>query len=331
MKAIKVTENKTLELVELAKPDKVSAGHVIIKMLACGINAGDSAFINGVFPKGSIPESQHNLAGVSGVGTVVSVGKDVPEIYEGKNVTVYRSLKFSEDIIGTWSEYAQLHYLQCAIIPDHLNMEDYSGSLVNIITPYAFFKQIIEEGHKGIIATAGTSATGIAILGICQQYKFPIISIARNEESKRALEELGAENILVQSDVDFKKQLKETAQTFNATAVFDGVGGSILNNIVDVIPFNSTIFSYGYLGGQIPFSFHTSLLMRGITIKAFSNFNSPTVQNAGKLEKALGEIGAIIALPHFKTKIGKRFSMKEINEALTFASGRASGKAILIL
>jgi hypothetical protein len=54
-----------------------------------------------------------------------------------------------------------------------VNAEEYAGSLVNVITPYAFLKQAVGEGHKGIIATAGTSATGIAMLGICQTFDFP--------------------------------------------------------------------------------------------------------------------------------------------------------------
>jgi NADPH:quinone reductase-like Zn-dependent oxidoreductase len=328
MRAIKVTANKGVELAELPKPRNANTEHIIIKMQAVGINAGDNAFINGVFPKGSIPESQYNLAGVSGVGTVIEVGRDVPEEYKGKNVTVYRSLKFSEHIVGTWSEYTQLHYLQCVIVPENLNLDDYSGSLVNIITPYAFLKQIIDEGHKAIICTAGNSSTGIALLGICQAYNFQLISIVRNDEGKKELEILGAKNIIVQSDSDFKEQLKEFAQALKATAIFDGVGGAILNNIVDVIPFGSTIYSYGYLGGQTPFSFHTSILMRGITIKAFNNFRSSTVQNKSHLEKGLKDISSMLNMPHFKTKIGRTFTMAEVNEALQFSSPKGEKPVI---
>ena len=88
-------------------------------------------------------------------------------------------------MIGTWCEYAKLHYLHCAILsdncailPDNVNMKEYSGS------------------------TAGTSATGIAMLGICLAYNFPIISIARTEDNKKELEELGVKNIVVQNDGD---------------------------------------------------------------------------------------------------------------------------------
>lgn len=328
MKAICLTANNKVVIQDVPKPQKAENGHLLIKMQACGINAGDTAFIGGAFPKGSIPTSLYNICGVSGVGTVMEVGEGVPSTYKGKKVTIYRSLKFDENSVGTWCEIAHLPYQHCVILPDNVNVEDYSGSLVNIITPYSFLKQIIEEEHKGIICTAGNSATGIAMLGICIANNFPIISIVRTTDAKKELEKLGAKNIIVQTDNDFKQQLKELSHQQATTAIFDGVGGEILNRIVDVLPFNSTIYSYGYLGGKTPFSFHTSLLMKGITIKGFGNFRTKTVQNPQLLEKALIDISKIIEMPHFKTKTGEKFEFEVINEALSFSS-TTGGKAVL--
>lgn len=328
MKAISLVAKNQVQLKEISKPKKAAPEHLIIKMHACGVNAGDNAFIGGTFPPGSIPISFLDVCGVSGVGTVIETGEGVPDTYEGKNVTVYRSLKFSDNIIGTWSEYAQLHYLHCVILPDNVNIEEYSGSLVNIITPYAFLKQIEQEGHKGIICTAGNSATGIAMLGVCLAKNFPLISVVRNEEGRKELDLLGAKNIVMQSDISFKQQLNKTSKELKATAIFDGVGGEILNTIVDEIPFGSTVYAYGYLGGQTPFSFHTSILMKGITIKGFANFRTQTVQNPHNLEAALKDISSIIDMPHFKTKNGRKFSFEEIKEALMFSSTTGK-KAVL--
>lgn len=327
MKVIILSGND-VKVQNVPKPEKAEPGNLIIKMQACGINAGDKAFIGGQFPPGSIPVSKYNICGVSGVGTVIEIGEGVPEGYNGKNVTVYRSLKYSDNIVGTWSEYAQLPFLHCAIVPDNLDPEDYSGSLVNIITPYAFLKQITEEGHQGIISTAGNSATGIAMLRVCLAYDFPIISIVRTEGDKKELEELGAKNVVVQNDVEFKSQLKDVSQKLAASAIFDGVGGEVLNNIIDVIPNNSTIYAYGYLGGKTPLTIHTSVLMRGITIKGFGNFRTKTVQNPKNLEEALKAISEIIHMPHFKTKTGKKFKLEEINDALLFSS-KDGAKAVL--
>ncbi len=327
MKAIIVADKNKLVLQDVPEPKNVSSGHLLIKMLACGINSGDKLFIAGAFPRG-IPASRYAIAGVSGVGTVIAAGKGVPENYVGKNVAVYRSLKISEHTVGTWSEYAHLHFLNCAVIPDSVKIEAYAGSLVNIITPYAFLKQAISDGHSGILCTAGNSATGKAMLGICLFNKFPIVSIVRNEKGKQELKSLGATNILVQQDEGFKEGLKEISERLNTTAIFDGVGGKLLTGIIDKIPLNSTIYSYGFLDSETAFSFSTKLLMRGTIIKGFSNFRTQTVLDEKKLAAALNDISAIINMPHFITKTAKKFTFEEADEALAFSS--SDGKGVLI-
>jgi NADPH:quinone reductase-like Zn-dependent oxidoreductase len=328
MKAIIITEKGKVALQEVPQPENPAWAHLIIQMSEMGINAGDNFFISGGFPPDFFPVSQHHIAGVSGVGKVITVGEGVPKKYLGSYVTVYRSLMFSDEIVGTWSEYAHLPYLECAILPDDVDPEDYSGSLVNIITPYGMWRQSMKEGHQGMIITAGNSATGIAMLGICLNADFPVISIVRNAKGKQELEELGAKYVFVQGSRNFKEQLKAQSEKLKTTAVFDGVGGAILNDIIDVIPGGSTIYAYGFLGDKIPLSFHTSLLMKGITIKSFNNFKTETVQDPAQLEQALDEISKMIHMPHFKTKRGEKFTFEQIDEALSFSLGDGS-KTIL--
>ncbi len=328
MKAVTFTAADGVKIQSVPRPEKAEPSFLLIKMEACAINPGDIAFMGQALAANTLPKSRYDIWGVSGVGTVVEAGDGVPPEYIGKNVTVYRSLQFNDKVVGTWCQYAHLHYRQCAILPSDVNMQDYAGTLVNTITPYAFLKQIIAEGHKGIITTAGTSATGIAMLGICHAYNFPLISIVRTEDGKKQLEELGAQHVAVESSPDFKQQLKAVAEELRATAVFDGIGGELLTKIVDVLPNNTTVYCYGYLGGKTPLTIHTSVLMRGITFKGFGNFRSETVQNPEKLETALADISNILHMPHFKTKIGKAFTLDEINEALMFTS-TGGGKAVL--
>ena len=317
MKAVTLTAARGLALQQVPKPEQAAPGHLLLKMVACGINPGDKALLGGTtFPPGSIPMSQYDIYGASGAGQVLAVGPGVPAEYLGKNVAVYRSLQFSEQLVSTWSEYAHLPYLACVPLPDGTDAAAYSGSLVNVITPYAFWKQAVSEGHTGILCTAGTSATGLAMLGVCRAYGVPLVSIVRTAAGKQALEALGATHVVVQADDDFTEQLQRMARELAATAVFDGVGGEILNQIVPVLPPHTTVYCYGYLGGNTPLTIHTRAFMRGLTVKQFSNFNSDTVRH--QLAPALQEIAAIIHLPHFATKIGQRFKLEEIAEALQF-------------
>lgn len=317
MKAI-VLSDQTLEVQNVKKPQKAEKDHLILKMNSSAINSGDKFFLKHPTRPG-MTQSLHGIKGVSGVGRVIQIGEGVPSAYLGKNVTIYLNIKYSESAVGTWCEYNHVHFLDCVILPDDVNPEDYSGSMVNIITPFAFYKQILNEGHHGIISTAGSSATGIALLGICLTYNFPLISIVRNAESKKELEELGAINVVVQTEENFGVQLKQMAQELKTTAIFDGVGGQILNKIIDNLPHSSVIYSYGYLGDQTPLAINMSTFsLKNLVIRPFSNLKTDTVQHPENLQKALNEIAQLIHMPHFKTKTGKMFRLEEINEALSF-------------
>ena len=302
---------------------------MIVQMIACGINPGDNAFIAGVFAKGSIPVSRYDICGVSGVGTVTQTGSGVPSAYLGRNVTLYRSLRFSDALVGTWCEEAHVHRQHCVLLPDDVPPEDYSGSLVNMITPFAFLQQVKEEGHKGIIATAGTSATGIAMLGICLAYDVPLISIVRDAASGKQLEALGAKNILIQTDPEFKKQLADMAQRLDATAVFDGVGSALLAGILDAFPRHTTIYSYGYLGGFAPLAMPLGLIMKmDLTLRSFGNFTSKTVSDPTRLDSALAALAGIIREPYFATRVGRTCGFEAIGDALSYRSDNG-GKAVL--
>ena len=320
MNALCLIPNEGVKLQQVRQPESAKPGHLLIKMQACAINPGDKAFIKLPLPPGSVL-SLYNVYGVSGAGTVIATGDGVPEAYRGKKVSMYRSLKFSEDMIGTWCEYAHMHYLDCIILPDDAVPEEYAGSVPNAITPYGFLQQVSAEGHKGIISTAGTSATGIAMLGICLANNFPLVSIVRNEAGKKELAALGATHIAVQNDPAFRQQVQEFSKELSATAIFDGVGGEVLNKIIEVIPNNAAIYLYGYLGDAIPLTVHTrTLSAKGITISPFVNFRTETVMNPQRLEKALQDLRAIFHQPHFKTKPGPTYSFAEINDALAFTA-----------
>jgi NADPH2:quinone reductase len=165
MRALCTTPDRNLEVREIAAPTQPAAEHVLVRVEACAINPGDITFLKRPSMLGPAPR-RGEVWGASGAGTVTQLGPGVPASYLGQKGALYRSHAGTENTIGTWCEIAEMHVSTLAILPDAAAAVDYCGSLVNLITPYAFMAQAREEGHAGILITAGNSATGIAMLGL---------------------------------------------------------------------------------------------------------------------------------------------------------------------
>jgi len=331
LKAICVNSNRELEIREVPAPGELAPNHVVVEVEACGINHGDKTFLANPGAAGNLLGARlHDVWGASASGKVRSIGPEVPAEFAGRKVAIYRSLSTSPHTIGLWCERAHIPYTSCVILPDDIPTRDYCGSLVNAITAYAFLEQVTAEGHKGVIATAGNSATGLALTALAERRHTPVILLVRSAAAREELRGLGVEHVIATNGENFETELGDLATQLQATAVFDGVGGELISRIAPHLPMNATIYLYGFLGGSTPISVSSRLFVaKNLVMKRFSNFNSATVADPHRLTAALTDLRTVIANPMFRTKIGKSFRFEQIDEAMAYEATPGS-KAILV-
>jgi NADPH:quinone reductase len=334
MKALCVTEDRKLELRDIAWPSNPPPGWVNVNITAAAINHGDITFLN-LRGAASLATGTRleNVWGASAAGTITSVGSGVPNTYLGRKVALYRGLEAAAPALGLWCQTAQIPYGACLLLPDDVDIKDYSGSLVNVVTAYAFLEEIEAEGHRGVIVTAGGSATGRAISVLARRRAIPVLLIVRSESAKQELLKSGVdeENILKSGDSDFMIKFEERALKIGATAVFDGVGGSSISQLIGGVPPRSSIYFYGFLSGPEKVSFPSAVfMMKDLTMKRFSNFETVTVKDQGNKLRMLKELESCIADPLFKTRMGKDFELVDIEAALEY-EGTGGSKAVLML
>jgi NADPH2:quinone reductase len=329
MRAICVDEKRHLQVRDVPAPPRAAAGYVTVQIGAAAINHGDKTFLKLPDAAGGMRGARlHDIWGSSAAGIVTEIGEGVPSYYLGRKVAIYRSLQPDKPFIGTWSEVAQLPYLACLLLPDHAEVSDYSGSLVNIVTAYAFVEQAVAEGHRGIVITAGSSATGRALAVLAKRRGIATISIVRSEQSRAALIRNGGENVLVRNDHAFLSRFEGMARELDATAVFDGLGGTFIGTLLPALPMRSTISFYGFLSGVENVAFNSSIfMMKDLTMKRFSNFDSATVQDQGRLAAMLVDLEECIDNVSLRTSIGRKFALAEFDMAMTYAD---DGKAVFV-
>lgn len=330
MKAVCVNPDRSLEIREIISPSTPPAGHLVIDIEASAINPGDKAFLARTAPI-ALATGASEVWGASAVGRVVALGEGVPAAYADRQVAIYRSLRPTPEMIGLWSERAQIHHLACLILPDQLRPRDYCGSLVNAITAYAFLEQAIAEGHGGIVVTAGASATGNALAALARDRDVPVIHLVRSAGKRDLLRRQGMTHVLDTTDSDFDPAFGALAQDLAATAVFDGVGGDLVTRLMPNLAQNSTLYLYGLLAGGGPFAIETLQVMaKNITMKRFSNFESMTVKDPANLAAALLALQGQIADPLFRTVIGHEFPVDDIHAAMAF-HGAVGTRPVLLL
>jgi len=328
MRAVCVTERRALEVREVPTPVNPPRGHILVDIEAGCINHGDKTFLARPMSTRGFNTSLYGIWGASAAGQVLSIGPDVPAKFAGKSVALYRSLTPSPHTVGLWCERALVPWTSCVILPDGVSAEDYSGSLVNVITAYAFLEEMAAAGHKGVIVTAGNSATGLAMAALTRNKNIPAIFLVRSEKSRETLLGLGVDHVLATSGKDFETEFSQLAEQLQTTAVFDGVGGEIIDRIAPQLPMNSTLWFYGFLAGSTPVSVPSTLfMMKNLTMQPFSNFNSVTVRD--RLAQALAFVQEAIGDPLFRTKIGKTFGLEQIAQAMAYES-TPGAKAILV-
>ncbi|RZN35721.1 zinc-binding dehydrogenase [Bradyrhizobium sp. Leo121] len=330
MKAICVTESRTLEVREVPTPDKPAPGHVLVLMDSATITHGDKFFLSNPLPNGLMSGGRHDVYGSNGGGTVIAIGADVPAAYLNRKVGVYKTLKPSAEAVGMWCETAHVPYQSCLILPDQVRVRDYNGSFANVLTVHAFLAQIRAEGHKGVIVTAGNSATGLIAASLTRRRGIPAVFLVRSTQARDALTKYGIEHVLLTTQDGFTARLGELAAEIGATAVFDGIGGELLGRIMPVLPTNATVYVYGFMDAATPTAFSSVLIMaKNLTLRRFSNLESATVSEPERLAAVSREIKELIDDPLLKTKVGREFRFDEIGEAIAFQNF-SGARAVLV-
>ena len=331
MKAICVNADRKLEVRDIPTPNNPPPGHLIAEIRGAAINHGDKSFlINPGAAASRALNRAYDVWGASAAGTVLTVGEDLSPELVGRGVAIYRSLSKSAQTLGLWSEQVLVERTSCVVLSESAATGDYSGSLVNAITAYTFLEQIAVEGHKGVIVTAGTSATGLAMAALTRRRSVPAIFLTRSGDAAAKLRFHGVEHVLVTSDQDFESSLGRLAAELGTTAVFDGVGGELTSRVAPTLPMYSAIYFYGFLGAAAPVTISSLLIMaKNLVLKRFSNFASETVADPQRLTTAITYLEGVMDDPLFHTRVGKEFAFDQIDAAMAYEA-MPGAKAVLV-
>lgn len=82
------------------------------------------------------------------------------------------------------------------------------------------------------------------------KYKLKALSVHRNDDHNELLEKEGSSKNLNQKSENFEEEFRNACKELNVKVFFDCVGGEVGEKILLNLPFYSTLYIYGVLGGH---------------------------------------------------------------------------------
>jgi NADPH2:quinone reductase len=190
MKAIRVKEfggPEVMRLEEVTDP-KPSAGQVVVRMSAAGVNPVDGYIRSGVYPrKPALPYTP----GTDGAGTVESLGADARRFKPGDRVYVAGSLS------GTYAELALCEEQSLFPLPAHNSFAQ--GAAIHV--PYATaFRALFHRAHalggETLLVHGASGGVGIAAVQLARAAGLRVIGTVGSERGRKLVLAEGAHEVL---------------------------------------------------------------------------------------------------------------------------------------
>lgn len=293
------------------------SGEVRIRVQAIGLNRADVMFRRGQY----LEQPQFpSPMGIEAAGVVDAIGPGVTNVRTGDRISVATGQSIAG--YGTYGEIAMVPAASAIPYPANLSVEEAASIWVQYLTAYFAFVDVANvRPGQSVLITAATGGAGLGAIAIVRLLGGIPIATTRSESKKEGLLKAGAEHVIVASQEDLTKRVKEITGGKGADLIFDSIAGDTLATLAEAIAWGGRIVLYGALeGAQVAYPLWTAF-MRNFTLNTYMVYNyagMPVLglsRNEEAFSRAVDFITRHLASGKLKPIIAKTFPLREIREA----------------
>ncbi|MGY5764179.1 zinc-binding dehydrogenase [Brachybacterium sp. DNPG3] len=227
MRAMQISESKTLELVDLPEPIPAE-GEVLVDVIAAGVNRADLAQVAGVYPP---PPGASALPGLEISGRRRDTGESVVGLLAG----------------GGYAEVVAVPAGQLLPVPAGVDPVDAAGVVEAAATVVS--NLVVEAGlqvGETLLVHGATGGVGAAAVQIAHALGARVLAVVGSDEAAEAVRALGADEAWNRRTTDLPAAVAEAG---GADVILDVVGGSMLADNVGMLAVHGRLVIIGTLGG----------------------------------------------------------------------------------
>lgn len=240
---------EAIAVADLPIPE-ATAGTLLVRVLAAGVNFADVQESRGTYPPGRTPPY---LPGQEMVGEVVAVGSGVTGWGVGDQVYGGGA--------GTFAEYVVAPAAALVPVPAGWTPTQTAGLFSNWLTAYLALRTFgrLAPGET-VLIHAAAGGVGQAAVRIAQALGAEVVAAATGPDKRAVLAELGVTRVVDPADGDLAELVRPQIDGRDIDLVLDGVGGSAFTaNLSLTASHTGRIVVIGIVGGDAAITNRTLL------------------------------------------------------------------------
>ena len=252
--------------VEDVQTPKPKPGHVLVKVLAAGVNRLDHYLREGsVVPELPFP----HILGGDAVGEVFALGRNVTGREIGERVIVVPGFAVDDaetdirptvtapsfalpglHITGTYAQYIEVPAR--AVVKDEtgLGAEEVATLPVVLATAVHAVKGVgqVKAGDK-VLVHSGASGSGSMLIQVAKALGAEVATTVRDDAKGAFAKQAGADLVVNTRNEDFVERVKEWTGGQGADVVIDNLGGDVLAKSIEAAKAQGVIVAFGFAAG----------------------------------------------------------------------------------
>ena len=252
--------------VEDVQTPKPKPGHVLVKVLAAGVNRLDHNLREGsVVPELPFP----HILGGDAVGEVFALGRNVTGREIGERVIVVPGFAVDDaeagirptvtapsfalpglHITGTYAQYIEVPAR--ALVKDEtgLGAEEAATLPVVLATAVHAVKGVgrVKAGDK-VLVHSGASGSGSMLIQVAKALGAEVATTVRDDAKGAFAKQAGADLVVNTRNGDFVERVKEWTGGQGADVVIDNLGGDVLAKSIEAAKAQGVIVAFGFAAG----------------------------------------------------------------------------------
>ena len=322
---------------DIATP-KPKPGHILIKVLAAGVNRLDHYLREGsVVPELPFP----HILGADAVGEVFEVGSGVTGFELGERMIAVpgfpldeaeadtrptvTAASFALPGMGIWGSYAQYMEVPArAVVKDEtgLKPEEVATLPVVLATAVHSVKGVgeVKAGDK-VLVHSGASGSGSMLIQVAKALGAEVATTVRDDAKGAFAKQAGAEVVINTRGEDFVERVMEWSGGRGADVVIDNLAGDVLAKSIEAVKAQGVVVAFGFAAGP-----RVSFDVRSLFF-AQKQLKGSMASDVEDLEWGLAQVKA----GKIKPLLDRALPLSQAAEAhRLIAANQVSGKIVLL-